>query len=61
MAETHLHAELQTNSRVSIFKYESNIFKRGLQENETPFPVSPKVGPYLVEKPIFGAKNYYYC
>jgi CDGSH-type Zn-finger protein len=42
-------------------KYENNKFKRGLDEGQEPFPVSPKVGPYIVEKPIFGAKNYYYC
>jgi CDGSH-type Zn-finger protein len=56
-----LHADLQAHPRVQIFKYESRIFKRGLQANETPFPLSPKLGPYLVEKPVFGAKNYYYC
>jgi CDGSH-type Zn-finger protein len=61
LAETHLHPDLQANPRVTINKYESKLFKRGLQPDETPFPVSPKVGPYLVDKPLFGAKNYYYC
>ncbi len=32
-----------------------------MQPDETPFPVSPKVGPFIVDKPIFGAKNYYWC
>jgi hypothetical protein len=36
-------------------KFENNKFKRGLDEGEEPFPVSPKIGPYIVEKPVFGA------
>lgn len=59
--EEHLHPSLVNNPRVSIEKFEARNFKRGLEEGEKPFPVSPKIGPYLVEKPIFGAKNYYYC
>ena len=23
--------------------------------------MSPKIGPYVVEKPVLGAKNYYWC
>ena len=59
--EEHLSPELAANERVSIQKFENNFFKRGLDQDEKPFPISPKVGPYLVEKPIFGAKNYYWC
>ncbi|CDW81647.1 zinc finger cdgsh-type domain protein [Stylonychia lemnae] len=57
----YLHPDLQNNSRVSIAKFESRAFKRGLDEGEAPFPVSPRIGPYEVEKPIFGTKNYYWC
>jgi CDGSH-type Zn-finger protein len=46
---------------VIIEKFENRNFKRGLDEGEQPFPVQAKIGPYLVEKPVFGAKNYYYC
>jgi CDGSH-type Zn-finger protein len=59
--EAHVHPELLLNNRVSIQKYENRQFKRGLSEGEQAFPVSPKIGPYVVEKPVFGAKNYYYC
>ena len=57
----HLHPALAANPRVSIEKYQNRNFKRGLQEGEHPFPIQSKVGPYLVEKPVFGAKNYFYC
>ena len=59
--EVHLHPDLLNNERVSIQKYENRSFKRGLDSNDAPFPVSPKIGPYVVNKPLFGAKNYYYC
>jgi hypothetical protein len=59
--ELHLHPSLVGHERVSIEKFENNKFKRGLEADEKPFPISPKVGPYVVEKPIFGAKNYYWC
>lgn len=59
--EQHLHPELLATGRVTIEKFENKNFKRGLAEGEQPFPISPKIGPYLVEKPVFGAKNYYYC
>lgn len=59
--ERHLHPDLVNNPQVSIAKFATNTFKRGLDEGEIPFPVSPKIGPYEVEKPILGAKNYYWC
>mmetsp|Transcript_29992 Transcript_29992/g.45861 ORF Transcript_29992/g.45861 Transcript_29992/m.45861 type:complete len:104 (+) Transcript_29992:387-698(+) len=46
--ESHLHPSLLANDRVSIEKYSANVFKRGLQEGEEPFPVISKVGPYVV-------------
>jgi hypothetical protein len=46
---------------VTIEKFENNKFKRGLDEGETAFPISPKIGPYIIDKPVFGAKNYFYC
>ena len=59
--EEHVHPDLLATGRVTIEKFESNNFKRGLAKDDKPFPISPKVGPYVVEKPIFGAKNYYWC
>lgn len=58
-----LHPDLRSHDRVSIKKFESQKFKRGLQieHGETPYPVSPKIGPYEIANPIFGAKNYYWC
>ena len=32
--------------------FEPQKFKRGLLENEEPFPVIPKVGPYVVSNYI---------
>ena len=46
--ERHLHPDLASNPRVSIQKYESIKFKRGLDEGDQPFPVSAKLGPYVV-------------
>jgi hypothetical protein len=57
----HLHPDLLNNTRISIQKFEARAYKRGLLESEEPFPISPRVGPYEVEKPIFGTKNYYWC
>ena len=49
------------NERVSIEKFENNKFRRGLQDGEVPFPVQPKLGPYVVPNPMFAAKNYFWC
>lgn len=46
--QTFLHPDLQAHSRVTIEKYQSKNFKRGLQEGETAFPVQAKIGPYKV-------------
>ena len=59
--ESLLHPDLMANDRVKIQKFESRKFKRGLQEDEVAIPVSPKLAPYTVEDPIFGAKNYWWC
>lgn len=59
--EQHLHPDLLKFSNVTIEKYENKNFKRGLNPDEKPFPVSSKVGPYIIDKPMFGAKNYYWC
>ena len=56
-----MHPDLLNNERVKIKVFETREFKRGLDPEEKPFPVSPQVGPYLIEKPVFGAKNYYWC
>ena len=61
--EDHLHSSLQDNPRVSIKKFKRDNFKRDLQEEEGefPFPVQAKLGPYEINKVIFGTKNYYWC
>lgn len=59
--DRHLNEDLAGNPRVSIKMWEARQFKRGLQEDEEPFPVSPRVGPYEVKDVIFGAKNYFWC
>jgi len=46
--ESHVHPSLLANERVQIQKYQNNEFKRGLQEDEQPFPVMAKLGPYVV-------------
>ena len=45
-----IHDDLKGHDRVSIAKFESRQFKRGLDEGEEPFPVVAKVGPYVVSK-----------
>lgn len=61
--EDHLSADLQAMPNVSIQKFDRRNPKRGLQreDGEHPFPVVPKIGPYEVKDPIFGAKNYFWC
>ena len=56
-----LHPDLQKHERVSLKKFNRKTFKRGMDEGDEPFPVSPKIGPYKIDKPIFGGKNYYWC
>lgn len=59
----HLSTALRNNDRVSIKKFTRNRFRRGLikADEEFPYPVSPKIGPYVIKNPLFGAKNYYWC
>lgn len=58
-----MHPDLVSNERVSIVKYEGRNLKRGLQadEGEHPFPVLQRIGPYIIDKPLYGAKNYFWC
>jgi hypothetical protein len=46
----HLNPDLLNNPRVSIQVYDRRTTKetRGLAEDITPYPVSPKIGPYIV-------------
>merc|ERR1711990_326185 len=62
--EDLMHPDLVANERVSIQKYEGrNNYKRGLQEDagEHPFPVVSRVGPFIINDPLYGAKNYFWC
>ena len=61
--ERHLSQDLQNLPNISIQKFSKKVFKRGLQtdEGELPFPVTPRISPYVVKDPIFGAKNYFWC
>jgi len=43
------------HDRVSIVKFESRTFKRGLAEDEEAVPVVDKVGPYIVSCLIFNS------
>jgi len=56
-----LHPDLIANERLTIQKFNVKEFKRGLGPDEVPYPVSPRIGPYVIHNPVFGAKNYYYC
>ena len=51
-SEEHLHSFINSglleNSRVKVEKFDVNTFSRGLPEDEAPFPVQPKIGPYVV-------------
>ena len=54
-----LHPDLVGRDQVTIERFESNKMKRGLQEDETPFPVIEKAGPYLVS--IVKSVANYFC
>ena len=56
-----MHEDLRNHDRVTVERYQSKNFKRGLQEGEEAFPVIAKIGPYIVKNPVFGAKNYHWC
>ena len=61
--ERHLSEELNSLPNVKIQKFSKQVFKRGLQpqDGEHPFPATPRIGPYEIKDPIFGAKNYFWC
>lgn len=46
--DAFIHPDLVGHDQVTIERFESKNMKRGLQEDETPFPVVEKVGPYVV-------------
>tara|TARA_B110000285_G_C14983589_1_gene542672 strand:- start:484 stop:630 length:147 start_codon:yes stop_codon:yes gene_type:complete len=48
---------LLKNKKVSLKKFEPNAFERGLKEGEEPFPVQPKIGPYIVSKFVISLIN----
>lgn len=58
-----LNEDLRSMPNVTIQKFQNREFKRGLQPQlgEHPFPVSPRIGPYTIKDPLFGAKNYFWC
>ena len=43
-----LNEDLLKNERVIVQKYDVKSHTRGLHENQAPFPVQPKIGPYVV-------------
>ena len=53
--QSFLHPDLLANDRVTVEKFERKNFKQGLLEDESPFPVIPKVGPYIVSLILFKA------
>lgn len=55
------HPDLLTQPNVKVAYWEKNTFQRGLKPEETPFPQSPRVGPYTIDDPLYGAKNYFWC
>ncbi len=58
-----LGEDLRSLPNVTIQKFQNREFKRGLQPEmgEHPFPVTPRIGPYSIAEPVFGAKNYFWC
>ena len=59
--KAELHPALLANERCTLQKFSPKEFKRGLAEDEEPFPISPRIGPYVIDKPVFGGKNYHWC
>jgi 23S rRNA A2030 N6-methylase RlmJ len=56
-----IHPDLLKLSNVTFDKFKKSQFKRGLNSKEAPFPISPRLAPYIVKDPIFEVKNYYWC
>jgi CDGSH-type Zn-finger protein len=59
--ESLLNPDLLELSNVSLSKFDKRDFKRGLQNDEMPYPVNARIGPYEFKNPVEGAKNYYWC
>lgn len=59
--EDLLNPDLLALKNVTFTKYNKNKFKRGLDKDEKPFPVSPRIAPYEFNNPVPAAKNYYWC
>eukprot|EP00997_Jenningsia_sp_PLL12_P005816 NODE_2350_length_940_cov_69.074074_g1931_i0.p2 GENE.NODE_2350_length_940_cov_69.074074_g1931_i0~~NODE_2350_length_940_cov_69.074074_g1931_i0.p2 ORF type:complete len:118 (-),score=3.41 NODE_2350_length_940_cov_69.074074_g1931_i0:228-581(-) len=59
--ERLFHPTLLESSNVNIRQVGSKKGKleRGLEQN--PIPVSPRIGPYVIEDPLYGSKNYFWC
>ena len=55
------HPGLLDNPYVKIEKFQRSKYRRGLKAGDKATPVSPRIGPYEIKDPIFGAKNYYWC
>ena len=55
------HPGLVDHPKVRIKKYKKLEHRRGLSKKDTAIPVSPRIGPYEIKDPLFGAKNYYWC
>ena len=45
--ESLVHPDLLANERVTLEKFHPKNLKRVLDEGEAPFPVMPKIGPYV--------------
>ena len=55
------HPSLLNHPQVKIEKYKKSKHTRGLNKTDQKVPVSPRIGPYEIKNPEFGAKNYYWC
>ena len=56
-----INPDLLGLDNVTFQKFDRREFKRGLDEGERPFPVTPRIAPYEVKNPIPGAKTYRWC
>lgn len=56
-----VNPDLLTLTNVTFDKYDQREFVRGLEPNEKPFPVTPRIDPYEIKNVVLGVKNYYWC
>mmetsp|Transcript_15262 Transcript_15262/g.15139 ORF Transcript_15262/g.15139 Transcript_15262/m.15139 type:complete len:192 (+) Transcript_15262:1-576(+) len=56
-----LHPDLLALDNVTLQKFNPKELKRGLDEGERPFPVTPRIAAYEIKEPIVGAKQYRWC